>query len=421
MPTGTYSLDDIDQEVEQPKGKYSLTEVEQNHTNPTAMDYVSEGLSGIGRGIKGLVYDTPKYIGESALKKPTAGKPLTYLGAAGNMAQDALTQLHAGYEARQQARQQGEGLPGQILATAEQYPIIGPIVRKAEEGGPSHWPTPQSLGAGLEGATYAVGPKAIKEAPGLINDALPSRARASEAIQQVKTAIGDQPIIAPTKSYGMAVDLMEKLERQGKTVPPELKAYIGRVLGERGTGEPLTFSDLHEAREAINDLKYDKNVQNKTSRQAGAIAQQMGDELQQHANRTGADMGKLWEQGQQEYNRAMAMIRLADSKLATRVAGGLGAATAATLMPKGTPLHGRYLAAGVGYGLTEPVVGSLVRSVVNRNAGPPRLSIPRTPEEYTRTILAAKEGDIPAGEADRLITRGGGRVGVIRRPSEPSQ
>lgn len=418
MPTGAYTLDDIDQGTPAPKGKYSLTEVEQNHTNPSAMDYISESLAGIGRGVKGLLIDTPLYIGQAALRKPTPGKPLTYLGAGGNMAQDALTQLHAGYEARQQARQQGEGIPGQILATAEQYPIIGGIVKKAEEGGPGIFPTPQSLGAGLEGATYAVGPKALKEVPRVVSEALPSRVRASTAIQQVKAAIGDQPILAPTKSYAMAVDLADKLERQGKAIPSELKAYIGRVLGERGTGEPLTFNDLHEAREALNDLKYDKNVQGKTGRMSGAVAEQMGQELQQHAGRAGVDIGELWKAGQQEYARASALQRMADSKLANRVAGGLGAATAATLMPKGTPLHARYLAGAAGYGLTEPLIGSLVKSVVNRDAGPPKLSIPRTTEEYTRTILAAKEGTISPDEANRRIARGGGSVRVLRQPSK---
>jgi len=49
------------------------------------------------------------------------------------------------------------------------------------------------------------------------------------------------------------------------------------------------------------------------------------------------------------------------------------------------------------------------------------LTLPARPKNIHVRSLAAKESSIPAGEADRLITRGGGRVGVIRRPSEPSQ
>lgn len=45
---------------------------------------------------------------------------------------------------------------------------------------------------------------------------------------------------------------------------------------------------------------------------------------------------------------------------------------------------------------------------------------PASREEYTRILLAAKEGEISPGEADRRIARLGGRVKVLRRPQEPS-
>lgn len=44
-----------------------------------------------------------------------------------------------------------------------------------------------------------------------------------------------------------------------------------------------------------------------------------------------------------------------------------------------------------------------------------------SPHEYTRILLAAKEGDIAPGEADRRIARMGGRVGVSKLPKPPEQ
>lgn len=44
-----------------------------------------------------------------------------------------------------------------------------------------------------------------------------------------------------------------------------------------------------------------------------------------------------------------------------------------------------------------------------------------SPHEYTRILLAAKEGDISPGEADRRIVRMGGRAGVSKLPKPPEQ
>lgn len=41
------------------------------------------------------------------------------------------------------------------------------------------------------------------------------------------------------------------------------------------------------------------------------------------------------------------------------------------------------------------------------------------PEEYTRILLAAKEGAIKPGEADRRIARGGGHSAVRPLPRPP--
>ena len=42
------------------------------------------------------------------------------------------------------------------------------------------------------------------------------------------------------------------------------------------------------------------------------------------------------------------------------------------------------------------------------------------PEEYTRMILAAKNGEITPGEADRRLRRYGGRTNILPMPKPPS-
>lgn len=47
-------------------------------------------------------------------------------------------------------------------------------------------------------------------------------------------------------------------------------------------------------------------------------------------------------------------------------------------------------------------------------------SIDRThPQEYTRILLAAKDGDLPPGEADRRISKLGGKVRTRPLPRPP--
>jgi hypothetical protein len=54
------------------------------------------------------------------------------------------------------------------------------------------------------------------------------------------------------------------------------------------------------------------------------------------------------------------------------------------------------------------VAGSMVRSVLES-----------TPEQYTRTLLDAKEGKISPGEADRRIAKAGGKVKIKPLPQIP--
>lgn len=71
--------------------------------------------------------------------------------------------------------------------------------------------------------------------------------------------------------------------------------------------------------------------------------------------------------------------------------------------------------------LLKPVVGNMVRSVIERQGGPRVTSTgPPVPSSvYTDILMRAKEGDIAPGEADRQITKLGGRVRVNPLPKVP--
>ena len=83
------------------------------------------------------------------------------------------------------------------------------------------------------------------------------------------------------------------------------------------------------------------------------------------------------------------------------------------------------LAAGyAGRHIAKPVIGGMVDSVINRTGGPVRgpsalPPIPRTPEEYMRTMLAAKDGDISGGELARRTKLGGKDTGIRPLPEPP--
>src|ERR1700690_2898617 len=95
---------------------------------PSTMDYVSEAASGVGRAVKGMV----TYPFEAARVRSAqqgGGADEVAIGPTGRVllhtGQDFMRGLQAGKAARDTAKRQGEGLPGQILSTLENYPVIG--------------------------------------------------------------------------------------------------------------------------------------------------------------------------------------------------------------------------------------------------------------------------------------------------------
>lgn len=82
---------------------------------------------------------------------------------------------------------------------------------------------------------------------------------------------------------------------------------------------------------------------------------------------------------------------------------------------------GGTLGSAVGHPLIGYSIGGEIGSEVGKKlmSKPPLPPVPTTPEQYTRTILAAKEGELTPGEASRRIARGGGSSKVKPLPPPP--
>lgn len=410
---------------------------------------MGEALAGVGRTIKGAASMIPQLW---EYNKTLPG------GIAQGVAQDLWKGITQSGEASQKAKESGEGAVGQTLAAAENYPVIGGMVKKAEEAGPGYAKfKPQTLGAATEALSTFEGPQLAAKGLEVANKVIPSLPRAGAAIGQIKQVFGDKPVVGDLKSFSLARDLVEKWDRQGVSVPKPLRQYVENVTTADGAnsvfkraaaGEPeaqaladqfqakgitpqlVSFNMIHEAREALNDLKYDKTINPKQAAQIGQISKLATDELNATAEAHG--FGEDWRKFENEYHKGAQLVR-AGNKAGPVVGGLAGAVAGKYLSPELSaiglpeqlqsfaPLIGEGVGSLVGAKAGKGVIGSMVRSVVERNAGPPRLrSLPPSPEAHLRTLLDAKEGLISPGEADRRITRNGGRVKVkpIPQPTE---
>ena len=127
-------------------------------------------VSGIGGSIKNLLtpHETAGATREQEVK----------IGPAGRLLYNIPADIEEGWmnaeAARQASAKSGENWAGQTLAYGENLPLVGGLVRKAEEAGPGYAKfSPQTAGAVTEGATYAALPKAIEKAAPLVKKAIP--------------------------------------------------------------------------------------------------------------------------------------------------------------------------------------------------------------------------------------------------------
>lgn len=423
----------------------------------------SNVASNIWQGAKGAV------VGTGALLKDLISNPNWFEGS------NSTYQKFIGAPAEQQVVQAGQALNaghpveagGHALASA--LPFVGPAAASvAQQVGRG------DIGGGIgQGVGMVAGMKALD--PSSYNSVVPSRGRATANMGAVKGAIGDGGL-EHAQSYNLANDLIDKWTKNGEPVPSQLTAYVQNAdladasharaqanpdfaaqLAQRGiTPQPYSFEDLWQAREALNSLKFDRNILPKTSSQIGKVADLMTDELQAAADARG--FGPQWKRAQGEYSAASSLIRAADN-IGPLVGAGVGAYYGRGL---GALADSGLMAAGAVGGkiLGKPVIGGLVRSVMDRSApasnyiGPrsgvtdtltpanlgatvggfvnrikssPKFSTPPplprptppSPEAYTRILLDAKEGKITPGYADTLIKRRGGSTRTTPLPTPP--
>lgn len=179
------------------------------------------GLAEIGQGVirgaKGIIQggmEAMKPRNPDEVKYGPTGRLLLHTG------QDIVSGLEKGKAARDTAAASGEGVPGQILVTAEQYPIIGPAVRYAESGGTQMF-NPKSVGAAAEVATMVAAPKVAEEVIGGTADAAVSTVRkgaeavkdgrlglqrTAQAILDVGPELTERAVDEATKKYGEDIE-----------------------------------------------------------------------------------------------------------------------------------------------------------------------------------------------------------------------
>jgi hypothetical protein len=151
----------------------------------SAVQYPIEVGKGLGRAATGI----GGYLAQAPQLRPSEEKTPWYQPSAytagpvgrfiGHSYQDLMKQLDIAAGAEAQARQQGETWQGQLLATAEKEPIIGPAVRYAElHSGVKVDPktgkvtvehfTPGQVGAATEIAAYKYAPQVIDKVGGKV-------------------------------------------------------------------------------------------------------------------------------------------------------------------------------------------------------------------------------------------------------------
>lgn len=186
--------------------------------SPPQPSYLREAVEGPVRAVKGMVtapFQMMKPRSQDEVQYGPAGRLLLHLG------QDTMSALEAGKTARDKSKASGENLSGQILATLEQYPIIGGAIRHMESGGPGF--TPQMLGGLTELGTYGIAPKILDKGIEAITptaEGLRTRAaqlntkvlkQATTASRDYKTSVGLQ--VAQEGIIASAKKLPEQIEQ----------------------------------------------------------------------------------------------------------------------------------------------------------------------------------------------------------------
>lgn len=264
--------------------------------------YLSQGvqaLKSVGTALTTGMYEQSKV-------RPTEGTPPEMVGVpmpgafVKNTVDDVLDGLQKGYQARQEARKQGEGIPGQILATAEQYPVVGPLVQKVEQSlSPADLESaksgpvlpPGAFGAVVEGTGYAAAPEALKRAGGaLVKGAAKVAGKGADLVHQ-----GAQ-IVAGTTPERTTAPLVEDF----KAKSADATAKQAEEVQKTNVANQETIDKHQTARSDAFQKSQEQNAEHalKTEevQQANAKEQARIDALNEASQQTETRRGQLAQQ-----------------------------------------------------------------------------------------------------------------------------
>jgi hypothetical protein len=223
---------------------------------------LERGVKGTVEGIKGLMTPHDTFGAERGQPGPSPFHGATGEYAMGpigrllyNAPADTVQGLIEAEASRQRAARQGEGFSGQAIAYGENLPLVGGLIKKAEEAGPGYVKlSPQTLGAMAEGATYAAMPKvaekvapvvghvAGKTAEGAVRAVTPTVEGMERRIATLGTKIAKPTVEAvteaherglPRESIGAAlrdrVNAFDRLQTVEKNLESE-KARVGKEM-----------------------------------------------------------------------------------------------------------------------------------------------------------------------------------------------
>ena len=414
---GAYSLSDL-QPTPTPQGHYTLSDLAEspssNDYQPGALHAIGQDLLGFGRGILTM--------GGAAFGNPTAREEFTE--GLVNQIQNAPDQ----YKAEKQA---GYNLPYRL--TAPLAGLVGVNVPAMEQAA-AHGDVGGVLGHTVVPTAAALTPLAVEGALRGANAVIPSTPRSGAGLSTLETVHAAQPV-TPVLATDAASDIAQRLGVTGERPHPLIQTFQDRMnaadlaarhpeiaqgLADRGidVSNPLTFSEARTFLKRANELKYDSNIGQSAKNQLSQFADALDRDISAAAQQGG--FGDDYAAMRNEYRRGSKIIRTAD-KVGPYIGAGLGYEVGRRM---GEPIGGTIIGGMAGKALAKPVIGGLVRSVIERDAGAPSLSsvprpVPASPAEYTRILLNAKNGDISPGEADRQIVQRGGKVRVNPLPSPP--
>ncbi len=272
------------------------------------------------------------------------------------------------------------------------------------------WSSPEGIAQGLQGAGQAAlgtaGVLDVAKAPfrqfvGLKSGSVDRFAnRINPVIEQGDPVVNPEPVMK-------AIREVQDLDKKGFAAPKVISDFDNWITNRSkagvspegidtpGTLNPLEWKDARDFYSAMNDSIDWKNTPDKMQRAVIKVRGALDNELRATAARNG--VAGEYDTAMKDYAKSMRLEGFAGP-----IGKIIGRAVGYT-----SPVH-PWATGHVGAQVGGNISGSMVRSVLEA-----------TPEQYTRTLLEAKEGKISPGEADRRISKAGGKVKVKPSPRPP--